>query len=536
MAKRTRKELKPKFKNGEKPNEDDFEDLIDSFWSKEDDKKIDLKSAGPGTETILLDGSTGEIQASNIKTGKVIAANGVEVTGGAIIPKVGNDHTDGISFPHNPYGGSGDEAYIRYYKHADTEDTVLEIANKDNPADHIVLTTAGNVGIATSPTPQYKLHVNGSFKSNEGVINGITIGSHGMGFKYDYEYETIGVSQNNFNLRLQAPNEIYFHTGHDGGQPKVSMAIEKKGNVHVNGSFKSEGDVKISGGLEVRGEITIPTDLQEKYKKDTVYGFLNERKQSHLHQYLTQNTTTVELPVGYSNISDGSKFSIIAQKRILAEEFDAASDVRIKNRVSLSNKIKDTEILEKLLVKDYHYIDMVNHGFGSKKGFIAQDVEKIFPEAVCKVTRVIPNIYQKAKDIIHDPNEETLTITVDDVDGLEIGDEVQLISKSEYLVEVCAISGTTFTVKGWMEKDTEEVFVYGKQVDDFRVLDYDRIFTLNVSATQVLANEVDKLNQQLADLQNENASLKKSFDKLQEQMAELARSITATKTNGQVKE
>jgi uncharacterized protein (DUF3084 family) len=45
--------------------------------------------------------------------------------------------------------------------------------------------------------------------------------------------------------------------------------------------------------------------------------------------------------------------------------------------------------------------------------------------------------------------------------------------------------------------------VYGKQHDDVRVVDYDAISMLNVSATQELAKQVDTLEQQKSDLQSE---------------------------------
>ena len=52
------------------------------------------------------------------------------------------------------------------------------------------------------------------------------------------------------------------------------------------------------------------------------------------------------------------------------------------------------------------------------------------------------------------------------------------------------------------------MFVYGKRVDDFLVLDYEAIAMLNVSATQELAKRVDVHQSQIAKLEDENASLR----------------------------
>jgi hypothetical protein len=73
--------------------------------------------------------------------------------------------------------------------------------------------------------------------------------------------------------------------------------------------------------------------------------------------------------------------------------------------------------------------------------------------------------------------------------------------------EVISVEGSAFTVKDWNASfnQPEKVFVYGKEVNDFHVVDYGKIHTLNVSATQELARQVEQL-------QVENASLRREFD------------------------
>ena len=203
-------------------------------------------------------------------------------------------------------------------------------------------------------------------------------------------------------------------------------------------------------------------------------------------------------------------YSIIAGDRIWAQEFNASSDERIKANITQSNTANDVNSLKNLTVRDFKYKDKVQNSNEFKKGFIAQEVERVFPEAVNKTVNFIPNIYQIAKNIKINDEAQTLTLSVDSLDELKIGDKIRLISKSKYELEVTAVEGTSFTVKGWTEKDTKNVFVYGKQVNDFRVVDYDRIFTLNVSVTQALIQEVDALKAQVQDLKAHNQVLEKS--------------------------
>jgi hypothetical protein len=66
----------------------------------------------------------------------------------------------------------------------------------------------GNVGIGTTgPTARLSVAGGGA------TVNGVTIGTDIPGIDYPFEYESVGVTQTNFNLRLQSPNWIFFHTG-----------------------------------------------------------------------------------------------------------------------------------------------------------------------------------------------------------------------------------------------------------------------------------------------------------------------------------
>jgi FtsZ-binding cell division protein ZapB len=75
---------------------------------------------------------------------------------------------------------------------------------------------------------------------------------------------------------------------------------------------------------------------------------------------------------------------------------------------------------------------------------------------------------------------------------------------------VAVPDANTFVVDWTGEAATDKVFVFGKKVSDFHTVDYDRIFTLNVSATQELARRVEQL-------EAENAALRQRNDGLQQQ-------------------
>jgi len=137
-------------------------------------------------------------------------------------------------------------------------------------------------------------------------------------------------------------------------------------------------------------------------------------------------------------------------------------------------------------VTDYSFIDTVTKGSGKQKKVIAQQVELVYPQAVSRRTDVVPDLYQKAwsKD-----GWVMLATT------LHVGERVRLIGKqTEGVHEVLEIAEGKFRTA--FAADGEEVFVYGREVKDFRSVDYDAIAMLNVSATQELNR---RLEQQAAD-------------------------------------
>ncbi len=82
----------------------------------------------------------------------------LQVAAGAIVPSVGNSAQAGIQFPPNPGGGSGDEAFIRYFV-TSAETTKLQIGIGNDLDDAIGLVQAGaerltiingNVGIGST--------------------------------------------------------------------------------------------------------------------------------------------------------------------------------------------------------------------------------------------------------------------------------------------------------------------------------------------------------------------------------------------------
>jgi hypothetical protein len=198
--------------------------------------------------------------------------------------------------------------------------------------------------------------------------------------------------------------------------------------------------------------------------------------------------------------------SIFATHRVVAGEFNAISDARIKNIEGVSNSDKDLETLNKIEVTDYHMIDP-SHGDKPVKKAIAQQLEEVYPQAVSKSTNCIPDIY-----LLADCNAGKIEIK----NNLKVGERIRLIFEDKEEI-ASVISRGANSIQTNLDL-SGKVFVYGRQVDDFRTVDYQAVAMLNVSATQALLRRIEALekeNQALKEVNENMNALKSEVDVLQ---------------------
>ena len=173
----------------------------------------------------------------------------------------------------------------------------------------------------------------------------------------------------------------------------------------------------------------------------------------------------------------------------------ATSDARTKLVQGRSLGAMDLKTLMAIQVTDYRYKDTAGNGSDLHKKVIAQQVESVYPQAVGQHTGTVPDIFHPATiegNWIHLATDlkqgERVRLVVDSTDGVH---EVLEATPDKFR--------TAFT------STKRDVFVYGREVNDFRTVDYDAISMLNVSATQELKREKDA---EVAALRSENAELR----------------------------
>ena len=338
--------------------------------------------------------------------------------------------------------------------------------------------SGGNIGIGTS-NPQAALEVQGNVAINYPFAYKIKDAADGDNF-LKYEPTVDG-------LQLNGSDAVFITTSDPTNATAGQDLVVRNGRVGINTNTPSQGLLHVNG-----------------YYADPFGNYTF---------YATGPNTGIGAPANLNT-------SIFATHRIVAGEFNAISDARIKNIDGLTDSKKDLEILSKIEITDYHMIDPT-HGTKPIKKAIAQQLETIYPQAVSKSTNIIPDIYELA-------NCESGKIHIENT--LEKGDRVRLIFEdNEEIVNVTEAYANHFKVD---LNVSGKVFVYGREVDDFRTVDYQAVSMLNVSATQALLKRIEALekeNKKLKEVNNTVEALKAELEVIQRSVSLLINEKTTAK-------
>jgi hypothetical protein len=186
-------------------------------------------------------------------------------------------------------------------------------------------------------------------------------------------------------------------------------------------------------------------------------------------------------------------FSIVTNGNVWANGagFYVSSDERIKtNIVDISHKDALT-IIDTLQPKHFKYIDVAS-GTDTQYGFIAQEVREVLPTAVTESTGFVPSIYTKTA-----VSGSNTLVFVGEHD-LQEGDKVKLYApneEKEVIVNVLSVDDHEVVVDKTIS--SEDVFVYGKEVDDFLTLDDSTIVAVAVAGIKALKKENDNLRAEI---------------------------------------
>jgi len=225
---------------------------------------------------------------------------------------------------------------------------------------------------------------------------------------------------------------------------------------------------------------------------------------------------------GYSNT--WLSVSIHASGTIWAEQVViVSSDERIKKNISSSTD--SLEIVNKLNLRSFEYIDVrarlerhVQHGL------IAQEVEKVYPEAVTKTTGFIPSIYTPGLSYTAIDLSSVL-ITIDKPHELIEGDCVRVYINTDgkddtpdfehNTLVLRTPSNTSFVIAPWEAFELgRDILVYGKKVNDLMGINNPLIGVLAAGACQTLSKKNESLKEEVETLKAQVASLQVQLNSL----------------------
>jgi hypothetical protein len=383
----------------------------------------------------------------------------------------------GLTGPAGPTGPAGSAGVI----------PTAQISKWITNGNNIYNNNSGNVGIGTT-TPTNKLEVNGNTKTTSLEITGS------------------GQNTSNFNTNGSLGGSVNLAdtgTGVGNGGAVVFSAnsgawkfASIKGFV-TNGTNNTFGDIVFS-----TRNFTTDVTLTERMRINN-FGFVGIGTNAPTAPLVVNSTTAIQIPSGFiwNNNSINTittpppvnfvttppvyNVSIVSTGYVRSGGgYIISSDERIKeNIVTMKNSV---DIINKLNPVKYNIKSDFNKR--TKYGFIAQQVTKVIPDATSNTTDYVADIHKlfniNSQNIITYPNhnlKSTDKLKIYDYDNVEYETDIEVINKDKIKL----------LIDKKINKHDNKIFIYGKKVDDFQVLDKDAIFAINVSATQELIRKCE---------------------------------------------
>ena len=386
------------------------------------------------------------------------------------------------------------------------------ISNEDN-----YINNGGNVGIGkTNPNSVYKLDVNGNIGLDGNYLN----------------------CNNSNGLVINGGNVTNKNVALGGPQPSANNGYP----LYVNG-----------------GNVSVPSSHVSITNYDSTYGNLSLYRIGVNSGYITTSGSDKYYLVRSGSPSDGgtgSSISIRAQNSIMTTYIYFSSDQRIKKDIVEISDSTSLHQLRNINVTTYKYKDEVGRGNGITYGFIAQQVAEHFPDAVNLKIDTVPNemrlIENPLWSQIVDGSQNKFKLTIPDLEDVSGGTLYRFYMSND-------VSGNDECLKETRTLDDDpksfifdqswnNVFLYGKEVYDFHILDKNKLYTINFSATQEIDRiqqqqlldisenalnielnsiEIDKTNDRIVNLENNNNELKQKINNLEIQNNDLLTRLQA---------
>ncbi|MEU8263235.1 hypothetical protein AB0C02_21715 [Micromonospora sp. NPDC048999] len=245
-------------------------------WTEEGLVKVNATAPTDLAHAVLLGKVTRAAGTVTVQsTGRQVA--GLRVPVGAIVPTVGAGSQAGVTFPPDPGGGSGDEAYIRYWPYAG-ENTILRIANNNDPDDLIAFHQYGADRLRIGGSMLHLGSLEGATVSAGQVVTALGFWGPGvqhaqLSFRAGKGFELVDRSADGPSLAYAEGSKPYADLGvrelraatlrGRGGLSAIAEGafnLRATGGVTVVKDANGTGDLSVQGVLNLSGNINVPAD------------------------------------------------------------------------------------------------------------------------------------------------------------------------------------------------------------------------------------------------------------------------------------
>lgn len=316
------------------------------------------KSAGQGRKVAIWD---------RLDVNGLLHVNGRMQVSQTLTPSAGKGN-NGIIFPSNPGGGSGDGAWIKYYPR-NGESCTLEIGTSNDRDDNISLMSSGNVGIGTM-TPTDKLDVNGWVR--------VLSDSNPLRFTSSWNPSNDPWTNNYAEIcndTTKYKSLIIIGNRSRGQERRVSIwdRLEVNGLLQVTGNFQTMNAIIPSVGEGENNGIMFPKDPAGGWGDKAWIRYYSDTKRG------GGENMTLEIGIandtgGYSN--GGDRLRLYASGGVYVDGyFYYTSSREYKENISALATQKAKDILEGLNPVTYNFKGDTEK---TTMGFIAEEV----PESV----------------------------------------------------------------------------------------------------------------------------------------------------------
>ena len=207
-----------------------------------------------------------------------------------------------------------------------------------------------------------------------------------------------------------------------------------------------------------------------------------------------------------TSIAEYDSVGLAVDHAVSAKSFHAQSDRRIKKDITDADTSALLNKIRSIQMHNYGYIESPE----TTVGFVAQELESIDDSFTSETRRPIPDILKTMSGTF---SMSTLTVDLDGTE-VEVGEtlSIQIAGAAQELPVLSVENGqASFAVDTTdIELAAAEVFVVGRVVDDFLVINKDRIMATAVGAVQELSNRLaalEALNGKFAALEVRLAAL-----------------------------